>query len=91
MVSGRKDKNYQDFSKSLDIKYLKSLFSEIGYDLKDNEIKMLDRNQYDSKIKTKAYIIEIELSELIKNFTKKERSKPIDFSNCIQYDIKHKT
>ena len=67
IVSGRKDHNHQDFSQKLDEKYLKSLFKEININI-DGLVKIADRANIDSKIKTPIYSLEINIKGIYKKF-----------------------
>ena len=63
ICTGRIGRNYNDFSKYIDKKYLEKIFSELdtGHNI---EISEIDRKELDTKIKSRIYYIEIELNNL---------------------------
>ena len=63
IVSGRVDKNYRDFSKKLDDKYLQKLLSP--FTLNNPHYEIIDRNKFKSKSKNKIAYVEIKLDDLI--------------------------
>jgi len=64
IISGRRGHNFKDFSKKLDKKYLYELFNSIDIHL-DHEIKSINRDGLNSKIKAPIYFIEIPLSNIL--------------------------
>lgn len=78
--SGRVDKNYQDFSKKINNKYFKSIFSE-HLDLNDSQITNISRDTLDSKIKNSISYIEIDINGL---------SKDLNYPKLIPSNINNK-
>ncbi len=80
IISGRVGENYRDFSKKLDIKYLKGIFKEIDIYLKDKDFKQISRDNLKSKQKSKIYFVEIEIDkiseDIIENFNFVEKKEP---------------
>ena len=64
IISGRKGQNYEDFSKKLDNKYILNLFKTINFNIDINQIKEIDRNEVQNKIKNKIYFIEININDI---------------------------
>jgi len=67
IISGRRGKNYIDFSQKLDNKYLIELFKEKNIDI-DKYILNIDRNKLDSKIKTPIFGVELKINNLLGDF-----------------------
>ena len=83
IISGRRGQNYTEFSKKLDIKYLKELFQEINFDV-EKSISNIDRSKLDSKIKIPIYAVELKVDSLlgkINNFVPRATS----LDNFIKY------
>ena len=81
IISGRVDKNYQDFNKKLDSKYLSNL---LKYHIDDNLLnyEIISRNDENPKFQNKIIYLEIELSS---NFhcnyqTKNTKHKNLDIT-----------
>jgi len=69
IISGRVGKNYIDFSKKLDEKYLKKIISQF---VPDNKLTFEDisRSSIDSKLKNKIIFLEIELDKFNRHIQK---------------------
>ena len=70
VVSGRKGRNYKDFSIKMDEDYLNDIFNPLDIDIQ-NDILSINRSSLDSKIKTPIYALELELdrlTECLKNY-----------------------
>lgn len=84
IISGRVGENYRDFSKKLDIKYLKEAFKKISIHLKDEDFIQISRNNIKSKQSSKIYIVEIEIDkvseDVLENSNFAEIRKP-NFNN----------
>jgi phenylalanyl-tRNA synthetase beta chain len=77
ICSGRAGKNYKDFSKNIDVTYLKNILGkfikEITFD-----IKQIPRDNLDSKIKNPIAYVEFEINDLLKyNFKKNKVQKKL--------------
>ena len=77
ICSGRVGKNYKDFSKNIDVTYLKNILGkfikEITFD-----IKQIPRDNLDSKIKNPIAYVEFEINDLLKyNFKKNKVQKKL--------------
>ena len=83
IISGRKGKNYQDFSQKLDDKYLSDIFSDINIKVSD-KIKLIERDKVDSKTKTKIFYLEMEIDDLYLN------SKNLSLKNFNSSFVKYK-
>ena len=57
-VSGRLGNNLKDFNKKLDKEFLIEIFEKLGTDV-SKYISEIDRSKYDSKLKTKLYVMEM--------------------------------
>jgi phenylalanyl-tRNA synthetase beta chain len=72
ICSGRVGKNYKDFSKNIDVTYLKNILEkfikEITFD-----IKQIPRDDLDSKIKNPIAYVEFEINDLLKYNSKKNK------------------
>jgi phenylalanyl-tRNA synthetase beta chain len=72
ICSGRVGKNYKDFSKNIDVTYLKNILGkfikEITFD-----IKQIPRDNLDSKIKNPIAYVEFEINDLLKYDFKKNK------------------
>ncbi len=76
IASGRIGKDISNFSKKIDSKYLDSILSPYFKEL-SSLIKEIPRERLDSKIKSKIFCLEIDLSEVNKNISSyKALSKP---------------
>ena len=64
IISGREGHNYEDFSKKLDKKYILNLLKTINFNIDINQIKEIDRNEVQNKIKNKIYFIEININDI---------------------------
>ena len=64
IISGREGHNYEDFSKKLDNKYILNLLKTINFNIDINQIKEIDRNEVQNKIKNKIYFIEININDI---------------------------
>ena len=67
ICSGRIGKNYIDFSKKIDINYLKKIITELSLDFNEEPI-LIDRKNLDTKLKNEIIYLEIDLNSL-KTFT----------------------
>ena len=56
IISGRRGLNYKEFNKKLDDKYLTSIIADLG--LNNSYVKEIDRNSFNSKIKSRIFCIE---------------------------------
>lgn len=75
ICSGRVGKNYKDFSKNIDVTYLKDILEKFSHEI-TFDIKHIPRNNLDSKIKNQIAYVEFEINDLIKyNFKKKKVQK----------------
>ena len=86
ICSGRVEKNYLDFSKKIDTKYLKNLLNKFFNEIHFNPIT-INRDKLDTKLNNKIIYLEIELNNL-KNLDSEilNKSKPIlDKNNFIKY------
>ena len=72
ICSGRVGKNYKDFSKNIDVTYLKNILEkfikEITFD-----IKQIPRDDLDSKIKNPIAYVEFEINDHLKYNSKKNK------------------
>jgi len=66
-VSGRQGHNHIDFNKPLDKKYISNLFEEVNIKL-DKEILNIPKDNLDSKLKTKIFIVELSMKNIKENF-----------------------
>ncbi len=82
-ISGRVGNNLNDFSKKLDKKYLIDIFRNLNIDV-SNFIQEIDRNIYDTKIKTKLFLLEIPL-----NIIEEASSKLQDFDLYMKNNYKY--
>jgi phenylalanyl-tRNA synthetase beta chain len=83
IASGRVGKNYKDFSKKINIKYLKSLFSKLTSNY-IFDFKTISRELLDSKFKSEIVYLELDIADLPIEITKyKGKYKPSEF--FIQY------
>ena len=76
IASGRVGKNYENFSKKIDDKYLTSILKNY---LKQENLSCdkIDRNSLDTKLKTQISYLELELNNIDQSIVEyKERSKP---------------
>lgn len=64
IISGREGHNHEDFSKKLDNKYILNLLKTINFNIDINQIKEIDRNEVQNKIKNKIYFIEININDI---------------------------
>ena len=67
VLSGRKGKNYDDFTQIVNQNFLIDIFAQINFDIAPF-IKLIDRNNLDSKLKTPVFVAEIRTSELKRAF-----------------------
>ena len=83
IASGRVGKNYEDFSKKIDIPYLKSILDKISSNV-NFDIRVISREKLDSKIKLDIIGLEIEIDDLSINLNsiKSGSNLPSEF---IQY------
>ena len=65
IASGRVGKNYKDFSKTINIKYMKNLFEDFLPNFKFY-FKNISRELLDSKLKSEIVYLEIDINELQK-------------------------
>ncbi len=81
IASGRVDKNYQDFSKKLDINYLLSVFAKLG-NIKNLDFKIVSRSNLDSKIKSPVVFLEIDIDQFPLEVLKYEQifNEPVGFN-----------
>jgi len=63
IASGRVGKNYKDFSKKIDEKYIKNIFQKIKID--NVNLEILPRNIFNSKSQNKVIYCEFDLDDLI--------------------------
>lgn len=76
IASGRAGKNYKDFSKTINVKYMKNLFKDFLPNFKF-DFKNISRELLDSKLKSEIVYLEIDIKELQKeNCTYEERFSP---------------
>lgn len=66
IISGRKGRNYLDFSKKLGKKYLINLFNQIDIDI-EKFISIIDRGRLDSKSKNPIFALELSMDALSLN------------------------
>lgn len=64
IISGRQGHNYEDFSKKLDNNYILNLFKTINFNIDINQIKEIDRNEVQNKIKNKIYFVEVNINDI---------------------------
>ena len=67
IISGRAGENHIQFSEVLDIKYLKNVFKEISFELKDEMFEEVKRSDLKSKHKNKIYLLNIEIDQISDN------------------------
>ncbi len=77
IASGRVGKNYQDFSKKINAKYMKGIFKSLFPEL-NADFKILPRKNLDSKSQSEIIYLEIDIEVLKK--TRIEFNKKIDIS-----------
>jgi phenylalanyl-tRNA synthetase beta chain len=68
IISGRRGKNYIDFSKKLNKDYLINLFNEVDIDI-NNYIHSIDRGKLDSKTKTPIFAAEFNIDQFQINYS----------------------
>ena len=73
VISGRKGLNYKEFNKKLDDMYLSGIISKLG--LNNSCVKEIDRNSFNSKIKSRIFYIEccIDDIEINNNFIEEKK------------------
>ena len=84
IATGRVDKNFRDFTRKIDSNFISNLFKDLGFEIQD--IKKIDRNGLNTKVKTPIFATEIEfdhISEIIDDI-KLEEDYPL-FSKDIKY------
>lgn len=64
IISGRVGENYIDFSKKLDIPYLKNLFKKIDIELDEKKIKLISRDSIKTKLRTKIFYLEMPIKDI---------------------------
>ncbi len=73
IASGRVGKNFNDFSKKIDVKFMKNLFKDFLSDI-NYEFKNISRELLDTKLKSEIVYFEIDLEKLQKdNFKYKDK------------------
>lgn len=83
IVSGRQGHNHEEFNKLLDKNYLINLFDTLGIDI-EKDVTQISREKIDSKIQTKVFGLEVDLSYVHKYFkTYKAISNPTE--RYVQY------
>ena len=83
IISGRKGRNYLDFSKKLGKKYLINLFNQIDIDI-EKFISIIDRGRLDSKSKNPIFALELSMDALSLNVDDFEPIKKT-FSDFTKY------
>ena len=73
IISGRKGLNYKEFNKKLDDKYLTSIIADLG--LNNSYVKEIDRNSFNSKIKSRIFYIECCIDDIKINNNSIEEKK----------------
>ena len=66
IASGRVGKNFNDFSKKIDVKFMKNLFKDFLSDI-NYEFKNISRELLDTKLKSEIVYFEIDLEKLQKD------------------------
>ena len=64
IATGRVDKNFKDFSRKIDSNFMSDLFKDLGFEIQD--IKKIDRNGLNTKMKTPIFGTEIEFDQITK-------------------------
>ena len=84
IASGRIDKNYEDFSKKIDEKYISSILDLIG--LKDIYSSIISRESLESKNRNKIIYAEIDFADIKTNSinTKNITLPPKDFNKYVK-------
>ncbi len=90
IISGRKGLNYKEFNKKLDDEYLSSIISNLG--LNDSYVKEIDRNSFNSKIKSRIFYTECCIDDIKinnnpseeKNFNFKKAAKISEFPSSLR-------
>ena len=85
ICSGRVGNNYLDFSKIIDINYLKNVLNELFLE-EDIIPSLIDRNTLDTKLNTKIVYLEIELDKLEKSKLKNQKIPKAKKFNTIKYN-----
>ena len=84
IVSGRQGHNYKEFNKKLDKNYLINLFRTLDIDIEKNVIE-ISRDKVNSKIKTRIFCLEINMSEISQHFKEYvTKSQPVE--EYVQYE-----
>jgi phenylalanyl-tRNA synthetase beta chain len=86
ICSGRVGKNYKNFSKKIDDKYLINIFKNSSYEIIVNPIT-ISRKGLDSKLNSEIIYLEIELDSLKGHGLEKKTNtlKKIDHGNFVKY------
>ncbi len=79
IVSGRLGKNFRDFNKTMDAKYLNSILAKItDYDF---FVKEISREDINSKNKSKVFFCEIPVNSISKDFNIDTNKQFVNFNN----------
>lgn len=82
IASGRVDKNYRDFSKKIDDKYLNNILEDLFDNGEDYSCKNILRDNLNSKSKYPIYFVEMKIDNLFKENDKiKNQDKKIPYYN----------
>lgn len=74
ICSGRVGKNYKDFSKNIDVTYLKEILEKFSEEI-TFDIKQIPRDDLDSKIKNPIAYVEFEINGLLKYNSKNNKAQ----------------
>ena len=84
IATGRVDKNFKDFSRKIDSNFISDLFKDSGFEIQD--IKKIDRDGLNTKMKTPIFATEIELDHISKIFDNIELEEGnLSFTRDIKY------